>query len=134
VVNLKTLPGDTCSAAYAINNQSQIVSQSINVNGNSRAFLWQNGVMTDLNALIPANSNLTLVYADDINDAGEIVGQACVSSNRVCGSDSPDFLLVPMGQGASGKAPAGTAVLSDRVRQQLRPRSGAGMSVEPGSR
>lgn len=34
--------------------------------------------MMDLNTLIPENSPLHLLAAYSINDAGEIVGQACV--------------------------------------------------------
>jgi uncharacterized membrane protein len=39
-----------------------------------RAFLRQNGVMTDLNTLIPADSPLYLLFAHGINSRGEIVG------------------------------------------------------------
>ena len=42
--------------------------------GHPRAFLWRNGMMTDLNDLIPANASLHLLIAFGINDAGEIVG------------------------------------------------------------
>jgi probable HAF family extracellular repeat protein len=38
------------------------------------AFLWQNGVMSDLNDLIPTNSGWELTEAASINDAGRIVG------------------------------------------------------------
>ena len=38
-------------------------------------FIWEkNGPMVDLNTLIPANSGLELVTADNINERGEIVG------------------------------------------------------------
>lgn len=40
----------------------------------AHAFLWQRGSMVDLNTLIPPDSGLQLVYAEAINDAGEIVG------------------------------------------------------------
>jgi probable HAF family extracellular repeat protein len=53
--------------------------------------LWQNGVMTDLNTLVGPGP-LSLVYANDINDSGEIVGGA---SNSTTG-DSPAFLAVPL--------------------------------------
>jgi probable HAF family extracellular repeat protein len=38
-----------------------------------RAFVWQNGAGTDLNTLIPANSGVTLISANGINDNGQIV-------------------------------------------------------------
>jgi probable HAF family extracellular repeat protein len=90
IQDLNTLPGDTMSIAWGINDQGQVVGQSIGSAG-SRAFLWQNGVMTDLNTLVPQGS-LSLVYANDINSSGEIVGGA---SNSTTG-DSPAFLAIPV--------------------------------------
>ena len=40
----------------------------------SRAFLWQNGVITDLNTLISGASPSFLLQASAINSRGEIVG------------------------------------------------------------
>lgn len=57
------------SHAYAINDQRQVVGVS-----GSRAFLWRQGVMTDLNSVIPASAGWRLESAWDINNAGEIVG------------------------------------------------------------
>jgi probable HAF family extracellular repeat protein len=58
---------------------------------NPRAFLWQDGVMTDLNTLIPPGSSLSLQAAQEINDLGQIVGQA---SDQTTGKNRA-FLLVP---------------------------------------
>src|SRR5258707_1853570 len=75
--DLHTLPGDVASVGLAINSSSQAVGLSLDSGGNPRAFLWQNGVITDLNALIPADSPfLVLFVADVINSSGEIVGFA----------------------------------------------------------
>ncbi len=90
IQDLKTLPGDTMSIAWGINDQGQVVGQSIG-SGGSRAFLWQNGVMTDLNTIVPQGP-LTLAYANDINSAGQIVGGA---SNSKTG-DTPAFMAVPL--------------------------------------
>ena len=66
----------------AINESSQIVGQS-NIGyverpwGDSHidhAFLYDNGVMTDLNTLITAYSGWELIYAKEINNRGQIVG------------------------------------------------------------
>jgi probable HAF family extracellular repeat protein len=77
MTDLGTLPGDTSSFAYGINDSGQVVGQSCDQDGNCRAFLWQRGSMTDLNsleALDAANASLVLVNAEGINDRGEIVG------------------------------------------------------------
>jgi probable HAF family extracellular repeat protein len=91
MTDLGTLPGDSLSVAWGINARGQVVGQSISASGSSRAFFWQNGVMTDLNTLI-APGPLSLVYANDINDSGEIVGGAYNSTTQ----DSPAFLAVPL--------------------------------------
>ncbi|MGA2577340.1 MAG: hypothetical protein ABSH24_15080, partial [Bryobacteraceae bacterium] len=91
ITDIGTLPGDSFSVAWGINEQGQVVGQSINSSGASRAFLWQNGKITDLNTLIPPGP-LSLLYANDINDAGEIVGGAYNSTTGV----SPAFMAVPL--------------------------------------
>jgi probable HAF family extracellular repeat protein len=42
--------------------------------GSSHAFLWNDGVMSDLNDLIPPDSGWVLFSAAAINDVGQIVG------------------------------------------------------------
>jgi probable HAF family extracellular repeat protein len=49
MTDLDTLPGDVFSVAFSINNKSQVVGESCDANFNCRAFLWQNGLMVDLN-------------------------------------------------------------------------------------
>jgi uncharacterized membrane protein len=71
--DLNALPGDTLSEGLGINNRDQIVGVSF---PSSRAFIWQKGILTDMNTLIPANSDLVLLAAQDINDSGVITGQA----------------------------------------------------------
>jgi probable HAF family extracellular repeat protein len=89
IQDLGTLPGDVYSLAFGINDRGQVVGQSIGAGG-SRAFLWQNGVMTDLNTLVPPGS-LYLVYANDINASGEIAGGAFDENT----GESPAFLATP---------------------------------------
>ena len=79
IQDLHALAGDRLSLAYGINNQGDIVGQSIG-SGGSRAFLYRNGTMLDLNALVPPGSP-QLIYANDIDDRGEIVGQAFDSAS-----------------------------------------------------
>ena len=112
------------SAALAINNRGQITGVSEDANGDMRAFLWQNGVMTDLNSLIDPNSPLYLLHGYGINSSGEIVGFAYVwSSGEIHG-----FLAVPIhpggGESASSPAQGGSNrgakfALPENARKQL---------------
>lgn len=62
----------------AINDSGVVVGESTyQINGTGityHAFVYSNGKMQDLNALIPANSGWVLSTAYAINDAGQIVG------------------------------------------------------------
>jgi probable HAF family extracellular repeat protein len=90
--DLGTLSGDAISEALGINEAGQVVGVSYGAGfSHPRAFLWQDGVMMDLNDLISAGSNLTLEVAGDINDRGEITGTAFDSSAET----SPAFLAIP---------------------------------------
>jgi probable HAF family extracellular repeat protein len=73
--DLGTLDGDCYSEAWAINAGGQVVGISVPCDfSNIRAFLWDNRPMIDLNARIPTNSSLQVVWATTINDRGEIAG------------------------------------------------------------
>ena len=61
--DLGTLDRDSSSFGGWINDKGQVVGWSCDVDGNCRAYLWQNKVMTDLNTLIPPNSPLYLLLA-----------------------------------------------------------------------
>lgn len=109
MTDLGTLPGDAYSEALGINEAGQIVGVSYGVSfSTSRAFIWQNGTMTDLNTLIPPSSQLYLLFANDINDQGIIGGGACVLVSNSCGSEAPGFMATP-GQGAALRSHAGDA-------------------------
>ena len=74
------LPGDVHSEAYGINEKRQVVGLSCDADGNCRAFMWQNGVMTDLNSAKPASYAAILEQARDINEGGEIAGRSLDST------------------------------------------------------
>ena len=79
--NLHTLPGDFAAIASGINNRGQVVGSTLDSHFNwSHAFIYQDGVMTDLNTLFPRDSNLLATMANQINSAGQIVGMATVLS------------------------------------------------------
>lgn len=73
--DLKTLPGDFFSEAFAINSRGQVVGVSFGGANGSHAFLYENGVMTDLNDLVGPGFPDILRSAQDINDAGQITGR-----------------------------------------------------------
>src|SRR5262249_18504003 len=60
------LPG--ASQATGINSKGQVVGSTFDSHFNwSGGFIWQNHVVTDLNTLIPADSNLFIINASNIN-------------------------------------------------------------------
>lgn len=93
--DLGVLPGDLVGAGVGMNNLGEVVGPSISAPGaaagNPRAFLWRNGVMSDLNALVPADSPLYLLIAFGINDAGQIAGFGVNTST----GDLHAFLAIP---------------------------------------
>lgn len=90
--NLGTLPGDVTSEAHGINDRGQVVGVSCDAAGNCRAFLWEDGVMKDLNTLVAPGYPGVLTTAQDINNRGEITGRAFdpVTNER------PAFLAIPV--------------------------------------
>ena len=74
VRDLGTLPGDAVSQAVGINSSGQIVG--VSSGAINRAFLYENGVMKDLNDLVGPDFPDLLIVAQHINDAGVIVGRA----------------------------------------------------------
>ena len=76
--DLGVLPGDSVGAGLGLNNKGEVVGPSFAAPGPTgatpRAFLWADGKMYDLNALVPANSPLYLLIPYSINDSGQIAG------------------------------------------------------------
>jgi probable HAF family extracellular repeat protein len=91
---------DNCSSlAFGINSHGQVVGGTFSCadGTHSRAFLWENGSMVDLNTLIPHNSDFRVVEAEAINDRGEIAGNGVppgVSPADV-NTKGHAFLLIP---------------------------------------
>jgi probable HAF family extracellular repeat protein len=127
--DLGTLPGDVFSSASGINNKGQVVGGSCDASGNCRDFLWDHGVMTDLNTLVCPGTSLYLtgngIAGPDINDRGEITGEAYDPNT----GDTPAFLAVPTDHcevGASASSAGQKVILPESVREQLRQRKGFG--------
>jgi probable HAF family extracellular repeat protein len=96
MLDIGVLPGDRYSEALGINDRGVVVGVSYSAGfKHSRAFIWASGQkLTDLNELIGASPALKLLYANDVNDNGEITGGACVVSGSTC-SSTPAYLAVP---------------------------------------
>jgi probable HAF family extracellular repeat protein len=103
IIDLGTLPGDSCANAYYVNRRGQVVGTSESrdlclVPTGEHAFLREDeGPMVDLNSLIPPNSSLQLTFAVAINDRGEIVGfgvpAGCAPQDvGICGHA---YILIP---------------------------------------
>ena len=72
VVDLGAIYPGTGSSGFAVNNSGQVVGQSAadELSAQLHAFLWQGGVMTDLQTLAP-NAHST---ATAINSVGQVTG------------------------------------------------------------
>lgn len=79
ITNLGALdwPYNANSTAYDINNSGQIVGESRSELAQRRAFLWQNGVMTNLGVLGGAYS-----YAKVINERGQVIGNSATAAGQ----------------------------------------------------
>ncbi len=103
---------DTNDVLFDINEKNQAVGNSFNVNaGTSRAVLWQNGALNDLNALVVQPTSLYLTLAQGINDAGEITGTATDTST----GETVGFIAVPVFDGSG--SPAGARKVSASPRE-----------------
>jgi len=127
MMDLGTLPGDVGSDGDGINDLGQVVGGSWDADGNDRAYLWQNGVMTDLNTLIPPDSPLYLIEATGtINDWGQIAGIAMVIST----GETHAFLATPtMGHWEIRERPK--VVLSENVRKLVQQRRSGRFGHKP---
>ena len=121
---LGKLPGDIRAEALGVNEKNQVVGLSRGGPFVFRAFLWENGVMTDLNTMTTPGSQF-LLFANDINDQGEITGESFDPNTQA----APAFRGIPVhgGAGAAGQAVANgsrTATLPYKVRKHLEQRLG----------
>ena len=107
IVNLHTLPGDGTAQATGINEFNQVIGTSF-LPGPPNAvpdavFLWQQGHLYNLNALLQPNAPIFALGTGDINDRGEITGFGCVLVDGACGPDVHTFVAIP----APGSRPPG---------------------------
>lgn len=66
--DLGTLPGGDSAQGLAISNNGYVTGWSTVAQGSVRAFLWQNGIMTNIGSLLPDGSSIAAV-----NSSGQVV-------------------------------------------------------------
>jgi probable HAF family extracellular repeat protein len=129
--SLGAVEGDAGSIANWINNAGQVVGASCpetplckpGADAPSRAFLWQRGVMMDLNALVVGEPKMYLLNALAMNDAGQIVGVGLTPDFELHA-----FLATPVSRHGHGRvspsrvAPQPKALpLGSRLRRERTP-------------
>jgi probable HAF family extracellular repeat protein len=116
--DLGTLSGDVASVSLSINDAGSVVGASLDANFDPRAFLWEKGVMTDLNTLIAGDSPLYLLTGCSVNSRGEITGLGLTSSG-----DIHTYLASPTHDVAASESTSqgvvSRRVLSDDARKLL---------------
>jgi uncharacterized membrane protein len=96
--DLGTVAGTPNSQASFINSKEQIVGLSFACDFSVfNAILWENGLMVDLDSLIPADSGFHLYSASFIDDRGEIAAFGSLPNG-----DSHTVLLIPCDENHPG--------------------------------
>jgi probable HAF family extracellular repeat protein len=91
MTDLGTLGGS--SYAYGINDSGTIVGYSWPASSdNPHAFVYLNGIMIDLNSLVPSGAGWQLVEAYGINNAGQIVGEGLLNGQSHAFRLDPAFV------------------------------------------
>jgi probable HAF family extracellular repeat protein len=102
LTTLPVLPGDYAAFASGINNRGQVVGSTFTSSFSwSHGFIGQDGAVTDLNTLIPDDSNLCIVAASNINERGQISGMAQVLAGPDMGKVHA-ILLTPSNESIGG--------------------------------
>jgi probable HAF family extracellular repeat protein len=121
IADLGVLSGDLVGAALAINKKGDVVGASVSApgpaSGNPRAWVWHDGILTDLNLIVAGKSPLYLLTAFGINDSDEIVGFGATKDG-----DLHAFLATPC-QGSSGSCGSSTtadAMVAPRLSESAR--------------
>ncbi|MCC5787932.1 MAG: hypothetical protein JJU33_14655 [Phycisphaerales bacterium] len=101
---------DNFSEAMGVNDRGMVVGRSGELDHASgemttRAFLWRNGRMVDLNDLIAPNAGWRLQAATAVNNRGYIAGYGLHRASNAAQAQRRAFLLVPMRRPTLGTGP-----------------------------
>jgi len=132
LLDLGTL-GGSAGRAQGINNAGTVVGLSGIANPgifDYHAFIWGAGGMLDLNTLV-TSSDWTLVAATDVNDAGQILAQACNGDASECRAVRLDLVTAVPEPGTWSLVGAGLALLLWRARRRTLPFAAAALLAAP---
>jgi probable HAF family extracellular repeat protein len=131
--DLDVLDGHDISQGLGLNESRQVVGQSCTADFvDCKAFLWEHGVLKDLNDLVAPGYDDVLIAANDINDRGWITGAALSTQT----GQQVTFIAYPVPRhslssdaAAASAARAGgyrtpAVVLPAEVRRQMKARLG----------
>ena len=91
--------GDMSAIATGINDHGQVVGSTWDSNFNwSNAFIYQDGVLTNLNDLFPKDFSLHVTMANKINDRGQISGMGTVKNGLPDAGKVHAFLATPVNE------------------------------------
>jgi probable HAF family extracellular repeat protein len=95
VTILETLPDAAESHGNSLNDKGQVTGQSCSANGwpDCTVFVWQNGIVRDLNAIATPGSSLFALDTGRMNARGQIVGFAVTDAG-----EGHAFLATPCDQ------------------------------------
>lgn len=95
VLVIGTLPNLDTSEAYDVNDAGLVVGQAFDGSGSGfdpRAWAWFNGMMFDLNAMLPRNSAFEILLgATGVNENNDIVGFGRLDDGTLAGFVIPHF-------------------------------------------
>jgi len=94
ITDLGTLGGSD-SYAYGINNQGQVVGDAEDATGVEIAYIWQDGVMIDIDSWLSVPSNTS--QAVEVNDNRVVVGSLSFFSDVGFAAADGTFLLIASG-------------------------------------
>ena len=77
--DLGVLPGAVGCYGNKINNTGQVAATCVLSNGSAVTAIYNNGVWTDINSLLPAGSGWQIGAVKDYNDQGVILAQASIN-------------------------------------------------------
>lgn len=112
-VFLRGFKGVQESYPLGLNNHDQVVGTYIDEKGNSRAALWDDARLSDLNDMVkyPDSDNrsgkVILTHAFGINDEGQIVAKGTITKTRLGHKEKEEalFVLTPDSDNSSNQMP-----------------------------